>query len=100
MGINRGVNPFFKRPLIIIKVGNAMKTDKYAITALEVLLDAVVGINPKQIMMAGNDKEAREDMTPEERKAIIMGIIIGIIACVIVCYLRITNQIVFAPNTI
>ena len=100
MGINRGVNPFFKRPLIIIKVGNAMKTDKYAITALAILLDAVVGINPKQIMMADNDKEAREDMTPEERKAIIMGLIIGLIAYVIVCYLRITNQMVFARNTI
>ena len=63
MGINRGVNPFFKRPLIIIKVGNAMKTDKYATTALAILLDAVVGINPKQIMMVGSNKEAREDMT-------------------------------------
>jgi len=77
-----------------------MERHKYAITALEVLLDAVVRINPKQIMMAGNDREAREDMTPEERSAIIMGLIIALIACAIVCYLRITNQIVFAPNTI
>ena len=79
-----------------------MKTDKYVITALAILLDAVavVGINPKQIMMAGNDKEAREDMTPEERSAIIIGLIIGLIASAIVCYLRVTNQIVCAPNTI
>jgi hypothetical protein len=81
-------------------VGNAMKTDKYAITALAILLDALVGTNPKQIMMAGNDKEAREGMTPEEGSAIIIGLIIGLIACAIVCYLRITNQIVCAPNTI
>ena len=77
-----------------------MKTDKYVITALAILLDAVVGINPKQIMMAGNDKEAREDMTPEERSAIIIGLIIGLIASAIVCYLRVTNQIVYTPNTI
>ena len=79
-----------------------MKTDKYVITALAILLDAVavVGINPKQIMMAGNDKEAREDMTPEERSAIIIGLIIGLIAYAIVCYLRVTNQIVYTPNTI
>jgi hypothetical protein len=77
-----------------------MKTDKYAITALEVLLDAVVGINPKQIMVADDDKEAREGMTPEERSAIIIGLIIALISCAIVCYLRITNQIVCTPNTI
>ena len=77
-----------------------MERHKYAMTALAILLYAVVGINPKQLMMAGNDKEAREDMTPEERSAIIIGLIIGLIACAIVCYLRITNQIVCAPNTI
>ncbi len=77
-----------------------MKTDKYIITALAILLDAVVGINPNQIMMAYDDKKAREDMTPEERSATIIGLIIGFIACAIVCYLRITNQIVYAPNTI
>lgn len=77
-----------------------MKTDKYAITALEVLLDTLVGIIPKQIMMIGSNKEARDDMIPEERSAIIIGLIIGLIACAIVCYLRITNQIVCAPNTI
>ena len=77
-----------------------MKRYKYAITVLAILLDAVMGINPKQIMMAGSNKEARDDMTPEERSAIIIGLIIGLITCVIVCYLRITNQIVCAPNTI
>jgi len=82
------------------KVMEYMKRYKYAITALAILLDAVVGTNPKQIMMAGNDKEAREGMTPEEGSAIIMALIIALIACAIVCYLRITNQIVFAPNTI
>jgi hypothetical protein len=103
-GINRGVNQFIKRPLIIIKVGNAMKTDKFVITALEVLLDAVldavVGINPKLIMVADDDKEARDGMTPEERSAIIIGLIVALISCAIVCYLRITNQIVYTPNTI
>ena len=78
------------------KVMEYMKRYKYAITVLAILLDAVMGINPKQIMMAGSNKEARDDMTPEERSAII----IGLIACAIVCYLRITNQIVCAPNTI
>jgi len=34
------------------KVMEYMKRYEYAITALEVLLDAVVGIIPKQIMMA------------------------------------------------
>jgi len=82
------------------KVVEYMKRYKCAITALAILLDAVVGTNPKQIMMADNDKEAREGMTPEEGSAIIIGLIIGLIACAIVCYLRITNQIVFAPNTI
>jgi len=82
------------------KVMEYMKRYEYTITALEVLLDALVGIIPKQIMMAGDDQEAREDMTPEERSAIIIGLIIGLIACAIVCYLRITNQIVCAPNTI
>ena len=82
------------------KVMEYMKRYEYTITALTILLDAVVGTNPKQIMMAGNDKEARDDMTPEERSAIIIGLIIGLIACAIVCYLRITNQIVCAPNTI
>ena len=77
-----------------------MTRRKYAITALAILLDAVVGTNPKQIMMAGNDREAREGMTPEEGSAIIMALIIALIACTIVCYLRITNQIVCAPNTI
>ena len=77
-----------------------MKRYKYAITVLAILLDAVVGTNPKQIMMAGNDREAREGMTPEEGSAIIMALIIALIACAIVCYLRITNQIVFALNTI
>ena len=77
-----------------------MERHKYATTALAILLDAVVGINPNQIMMAYDDKEAREGMTPEEGSAIIMGLIIALIACTIVCYLRITNQIVFAPNTI
>jgi hypothetical protein len=82
------------------KVMEYMKRYEYTITALTILLDAVVGTNPKQIMMTGNDKEARDDMTPEERSAIIIGLIIGLIACAIVCYLRITNQIVCAPNTI
>ena len=45
------------------KVMEYMKRYEYTITALEVLLDAAVGVNPMQIMMAGNDKEAREDMT-------------------------------------
>ena len=82
------------------EVTEYMTRRKYAITALAILLDAVVGINPKRIMMAYDDKEAREGMTPEEGSAIIMALIIGLIACVIVCYLRITNQIVCAPNTI
>jgi len=82
------------------EVTEYMTRRKYAITALAILLDAVVGTNPKQIMMAGNDREAREGMTPEEGSAIIMALIIGLIACAIVCYLRITNQIVCAPNTI
>ncbi len=82
------------------KVMEYMKRYKYAITALAILLDAVVGINPNQIMTADNDKETRDDMTPEERSATIIGLIIGFIACAIVCYLRITNQIVYAPNTI
>jgi len=77
-----------------------MKTYRYVISVLEVLLDTLVGINPKQIMVADDDKEAREDMTPEERSAIIIGLIIALIACAIVCYLRITNQIVCTPNTI
>ena len=82
------------------EVTEYMTRRKYAITALAILLDAVVGTNPKQIMMAGNDREAREGMTPEEGSAIIMALIIGLIACAIVCYLRATNQIVCAPNTI
>ena len=82
------------------KVMKYMKRYEYAITVLAILLDAVVGINPKQIMMVGSNKEARDDMTPEERSAIIIGLIIGLIACAIVCYLRISNQIVCAPNTI
>jgi len=77
-----------------------MKIHKYVTTALEVLLNTVVGINSRQIMVADNDKEIREDFTPEERSAIIIGLIVGLIACAIVCYLRITNQIVCAPNTI
>jgi len=79
-----------------------MKIQKYVTTALEVLLDVTMKINSKQmqVMVADNDKEDEDGMTPEERRAIIIALIIAIIACSIVCYLRITNQIVCAPNTI
>ena len=76
-----------------------MKLYEYAVIAL-VLLDAIMGTDFNRIMVADSDQESGEGMTPEERSAVIIGLIIALIACAIVCYLRITNQIVCTPNTI